>query len=274
MSLREKLYIIIFQTDTKAGKRFDIWLLWAILISILLVMLESVPEYRLNYQNQFLYLEWFFTILFTIEFLTRIWISPKPLQYIFSFWGMIDFIAILPTFLSLFDIGVSYFITLRILRLMRVFRILKLAQFSSEAQILSKALRKSYYKISIFLYSLLTIVIIMGTIMYVIENDENAFSSIPQGIYWAIITITTVGYGDIVPTTVLGKFFSSFAMIIGYAIIAVPTGIVSSEMSNIIKYKKECRACNTRNESEANFCKKCGSQLDNSSSEDDITNIN
>ncbi len=268
MSLRKKLYIIIFQTDTKAGKVFDIWLLWAILISVLLVMLESVPEYSKLYGSYFLDLEWFFTILFTIEFLTRIWVSPKPLKYIFSFWGMIDFISILPTFLSLFHIGVSYFITLRILRLMRIFRILKLVQFSSEAQLLSKALRKSYYKISVFLYSLLMVVMVMGTVMYVVENKSGGFSSIPQGIYWAIITVTTVGYGDIVPTTVIGKFISSFAMIIGYAIIAVPTGIVSSEMSNMIKYTKQCNACKTKNESEADFCKKCGRKLENHVLED------
>ena len=225
---KKDLYQIVFGTDTKAGKRFDVVLLWLILISIIIVMLESVPELGAKYAKLFFFVEWVLTILFTIEYLLRIYISHKPLKYIFSFWGLIDFLSILPTWLSLVYTGYHYFIIVRIFRLLRIFRVLKLVRFNNEAQVLIKALRASIYKISIFFLVVLSIVTFLGTLMYVVEGGEDGFSSIPQSIYWAIVTVTTVGYGDLVPHTVIGKFISSFAMIIGYAIIAVPTGIVTS----------------------------------------------
>lgn len=257
-SLRKKIYIIVFGTDTKAGKLFDIILLWIIVLSVLAVMLESVPEFNRRYFRFFVIVEWVMTILFTIEFLTRIWISPRPLKYIFSFWGLIDFLAVIPTYLSLIFFGYHYFIVVRIFRLLRVFRILKLVRFSSEARVLVRALKNSIYKISIFLFTVISVVIFLGTLMYVVEGGEEGFVSIPQSIYWAIVTVTTVGYGDMVPHTVLGKFISSIAMIIGYGIIAVPTGIITVEMSRSVLQSKQCEGCDQPNEIRSKFCNNCG----------------
>lgn len=261
MTTRQNLYRIVFGTDTTAGKRFDVYLLWIILASVGVVMAESVPEIGLRFRDLFLNLEWFFTILFTVEYLLRIWISPKPIKYIFSLWGVIDLLSILPTYLSFLIIGYHYLLVVRIFRLLRVFRILKLARFNAEAQTLVSALRSSLYKISIFLVAVIAIVTFMGTIMYVVESGEEGFTSIPQSIYWAIVTITTVGYGDMVPHTVLGKFISSFAMILGYAIIAVPTGIVTVEMSKSTARQNKCPSCAHMNENLASFCVKCGSNI-------------
>lgn len=258
---KQKLYSIVFESDTKAGKRFDLLLLWIILLSIVVAMLDSLPDLSQRFRLGFSFIEWGFTLLFSIEYLLRIYISPKPSRYIFSFWGLVDLLAILPTYLSLISYGYHYLLVVRILRLLRVFRILKLARFNTEAITLMNALRASLYKISIFLFSVLTIVILLGTIMYVAENAENGFNSIPQSIYWAIITLTTVGYGDIVPHTVIGKFISSFAMIIGYAIIAVPTGIVTVEMSKSALKTKKCKSCTSLNEEKANYCSNCGHQF-------------
>lgn len=235
---KQLLYNIIFENDTKAGKRFDVLLLWSILISVLIAMLDSVPSLNGAVGFEFYLIEWVFTIFFTIEYIFRISVHPKPQKYMFSFWGLVDLFAILPAYLSLLFIGSQYFLIVRIFRLLRVFRILRLIQFNREALVLMNALRSSSFKISIFMSTVVTIVVILGTIMYVIEDPENGFTSIPQSIYWAIITITTVGYGDIVPHTVLGKFISSIAMIIGYAIIAVPTGIVTVEMARSTDQKK------------------------------------
>lgn len=256
-----RLYQIVFESDTKAGKRFDILLLWCILLSILIAVLDSVPYLNLIYKNEFYTIEWVFTVIFSIEYFMRIYISPKPIRYIFSYWGIIDLLAILPTYVSLFFYGYHYLLVVRILRLLRVFRILKLVRFNREAIFLLRALRASSYKIGIFFSAVLTIVILLGTIMYVVENGENGFTSIPQSIYWAIITVTTVGYGDIVPHTILGKFISSLAMIIGYAIIAVPTGIITVEMSKSSEKNKICPQCNTNNIETSNYCTNCGSML-------------
>ena len=261
MTNKQKLYQIVFESDTKAGKRFDVILLWCILFSILTAVLDSMPDLHKNFNNQFYIIEWFFTILFSIEYLLRIKISPKPLRYIFSFWGFIDLLAILPTYFSLLAFGYHYFLVLRIFRLLRVFRILKLVRFNKEAIFLLKSLKSSSYKIGIFFSAVLTIVILLGTIMYVVENGENGFTSIPQSIYWAIITVTTVGYGDIVPHTVSGKFISSVAMIIGYAIIAVPTGIITLEMSKVSEKSTICPQCGSKNPEGSTFCAHCGSQL-------------
>lgn len=258
---KRKLYVIVFGSDTKAGRRFDIILLWAILFSILLAILDSVPDFSSQFRTQFYVVEWILTILFSIEYILRIYISPKPLRYIFSFWGFIDLLSIIPTYFSLFFFGYHYFLVLRIFRLLRVFRILKLARFNKESIFLLNALKMSSHKITIFLSAVVTIVILLGTIMYVVENGENGFISIPQSIYWAIMTLTTVGYGDIVPHTVLGKFISSFTMIIGYAIIAIPTGIITMEMSKAVALPKTCRKCDTKNAETSNYCSNCGTSI-------------
>ena len=261
MTNKEKLHKIVFESDTKAGKRFDVILLWAILFSILIAVLDSVSEFNIHFRTQFYIVEWILTIIFSIEYILRIYISPKPLRYIFSFWGFIDLLSIIPTYFSLFFFGYHYFIVLRIFRLLRVFRILKLVRFNKESIFLLKALKASSHKITIFLSAVVTIVILLGTIMYVVENGENGFSSIPQSIYWAVITLTTVGYGDIVPHTVLGKFISSITMIIGYAILAVPTGIITMEMSKLSDTNHACPQCDTKNPDSSNFCSNCGTAV-------------
>lgn len=263
MSIRNDLYKIVFEHDTKAGKQFDVGLLWLILFSVIIVMLESVPQLGQRFKSEFLLVEWFLTIIFSTEYLLRIWISNKPIKYIFSFWGIIDLLSILPTYLSLFITGYHYLLIVRIFRLLRVFRVLKLARFNTEAQTLMNALKSSSYKISIFLMAVVSIVTLLGTLMYVIEGGEVGFTSIPQSIYWAIVTVTTVGYGDMVPHTVIGKFISSIAMIIGYAIIAVPTGIVTAEMTKPKETTNNCKNCNSKIEGKDNFCSNCGQQINN-----------
>lgn len=265
MNIREKTYKVIFETDTKAGKNFDVALLYLILCSVMLVMFDSVPEYSKRFGQIFISLEWGLTIIFSIEYILRIWSSKKPLKYIFSPWGIIDLLSIIPTYLSLLMTGYHYLLVVRIFRLLRVFRILKLARFTEESAILMKALKASSYKISIFLFAVVAIVVMLGTLMYVIEGGEQGFTSIPQSIYWAIVTITTVGYGDMVPQTLVGKFISSVAMIIGYAIIAVPTGIVTVEMSKSAQKKfKECETCKDQVDISNQYCPHCGTKQNRS----------
>ncbi|HRZ95936.1 MAG TPA: ion transporter [Paludibacter sp.] len=261
MTIKQKLHNIIFENDTKAGRAFDVALLWSILISVLLTIIDSIAYINLHFRDEFYFVEWIFTILFTIEYLLRIYSSEKPLKYIFSFWGLIDLLAILPTFLSIFFYKYHYLFVVRILRLLRVFRVLKLVRFNRESSSLMRSLKASSYKIGIFILAILAIVVLLGSLMYVVEGEENGFTSIPQSIYWAIITITTVGYGDIVPHTIMGKFISSFSMLIGYAIIAVPTGIVTVEMNKLNKKSKKCAACGNKNDEEANFCSECGAKI-------------
>ena len=262
--LKEKLYEIIFEADTREGKAFDVVLLIVILLSIALVMLESVPSLRIKFGSELRILEWAITIIFSIEYILRILIVRKPLRYIFSFYGIIDFLAVIPTYLSLFIVGSHSLIVIRVLRLLRVFRILKLTRYTNAGRTLARAMWASREKISVFIFFVLTLVIIIGTIMYLIEGEAHGFTSIPQSIYWAIVTLTTVGYGDISPQTSLGQFLASIVMIIGYAIIAVPTGIVTAE---IIKDTKNfstqvCPNClHDKHEDDAVFCKKCGSKL-------------
>ena len=261
--LRKKIYIIIFRSDTPAGKLFDLVLLVMILLSILSVFLESVASFRASYGNAIYTLEWIFTILFTIEYALRIYTSHKPLKYIFSFYGFIDLIAFLPTYLSLIFMGTQYLVVIRAFRLLRVFRILKLTRFMYEGNILKSALKASLYKIVVFLASVVTLVTIIGTLMYIIEGDNSGFTSIPMSVYWAIVTITTVGYGDIAPQSPMGQFLASILMIIGYGIIAVPTGIVSVEMARATEEaKRRCPACHSPIHSTKDiFCAHCGTPL-------------
>lgn len=256
--MREKINQIIFGHDTKSSKLFDIILLWVILISVVIVVLESVPSLNGRFANFFFYAEWTITILFTVEYLLRIWSSKTPLRYVFSFWGLVDLLSILPTYLELINFGFHYLLAIRIFRLLRVFRILKLVRFNREAQKLLLAMKGSGYKIAVFLMVVISIMVILGTLMYVIEGGENGFTSIPQSIYWAIVTVTTVGFGDIVPQTILGKFLSSIAMIMGYAIIAVPTGIISVELAKNKSEDKVCEVCKHDNPDDAQYCNQCG----------------
>lgn len=241
---------MIFGTETRAGKRFDLILLIVILASVVVVMLESVSEIRIGYGKLLRGLEWCFTGLFLIEYVLRILSVRRPVRYIFSFFGMIDLLAILPTFLAILIPASASLLVVRILRLIRVFRILKLVAFLREAQVLLNALRASRRKITVFLTTILSLVVILGTIMYLIEGGQSGFTSIPRSIYWAIVTLTTVGYGDIAPTTPAGQALAAFIMILGYSIIAVPTGIVTSA---IVTSEREDRI--------KNICGNCGSKI-------------
>ena len=263
---RTKLHTIIFEAETPAGKLFDILLLWSIIISVAVVMLDSIAEVNAQYGELLWGLEWFFTIAFTIEYLLRLICVNKPLRYAFSFFGIVDFLAVIPTYLSLFFVGYQYLLVIRILRLLRVFRIFKLTHLISQASILKEALKASRGKIVVFLTTVFSLVIIIGSLMYVIEGPENGFTNIPTSIYWAIVTLTTVGYGDISPNTPLGQFLASIVMIIGFAIIAVPTGIITVELAEATRKKKKfteaCPGCMAEgHDADANYCKYCGTKL-------------
>lgn len=264
-SLRSRLHEIIFEADTPAGKLFDILLILSIVASVVLVMLDSVSSIRQSY-GDLLYLgEWIFTILFTIEYVLRLYSVGRPLSYATSFFGVADLLAILPTYLSIIFPGSQYFMVIRLLRVLRIFRVLKLVQYVGEARLLMRAMRASGRKIIVFLFVVITLVIIFGSLMYIIEDAQSGFTSIPQSIYWAIVTLTTVGYGDISPQTGLGQLLASLIMIIGYAIIAVPTGIVTAELAQ--GYKKSvstqsCPQCSAEgHDPDARFCKYCGAKL-------------
>jgi len=250
-TLRQKLYIVIYGTNTPAGKLFDIALLFFIILSVAAVMFETVSDVDIRYHKELVILEWIFTILFTLEYILRIISTDKPWKYIFSFYGIIDLLAILPMYLSFFISGSNILASIRALRLLRLFRVMKLMQFVGEATRLKNALRESRNKIIVFLYSVLIISMIVGTIMYIIEGPEAGFTSIPRSIYWTIVTLTTVGYGDIVPVTVLGQFLSMVVMIIGYGVIAVPTGIVSAEFT--LQQKKQRRGKNKKGKNQPFF---------------------
>jgi voltage-gated potassium channel len=263
-SFRQRLFIIIFGTDTPAGKAFDVGLLIAILLSIVAVMLESVASLQNQFGTVFKITELILTAAFTLEYVTRIYVTQQKSKYIFSFYGIIDLLSLLPTYLSMFFTGTQYLLIIRALRLLRVFRILKLGRFVGEGEQLGRALRASRHKITVFLGGVVTVVLIMGTVMYLVEGGENGFTSIPRSVYWAIVTLTTVGYGDIAPQTILGQTLASFIMILGYAIIAVPTGIVTVELGKD-RQKQEARKCpdcgNEGHSNDALYCKFCGEQL-------------
>ena len=263
-TLREQLKIIIFGTDTRAGKLFDLFLITTIVLSIITVLLDSVAEYSRNYGNILNIAEWIFTIMFTVEYVLRIYCIRRPLGYMYSFFGIIDLLAVLPTYLSLFIPGTEVLAVIRVLRVLRVFRVLKLAQYMGEAELLVKALVASRRKIFIFLFSVMNIVIILGSVMYLVEGEASGFDSIPRSIYWAIVTLTTVGYGDISPITNLGQAIAAVIMITGYSIIAVPTGIVTAELvfAENVPGKKECIVCGIGDlNDDAKFCSSCGAKL-------------
>ena len=263
---REKLHEVIFEADTPAGKNFDIALLIAIGLSVAAVSMESVPHLRATYGPWLRGVEWAVTAGFTVEYVLRLLAVRKPMRYALSFFGLVDLLSLLPTYLSIFIAGSHTLTVIRALRLLRIFRILKLAHFVLEAQILSRAIRASGRKITIFIGVVLSVVLIVGSIMYMVEGAESGFTSIPQSIYWAIVTMTTVGYGDIAPQTTLGKFIASVVMLLGYGVLAVPTGIVSSEIVSATKRGINeicCKFCSLEgHDIDAAFCKRCGGRLD------------
>jgi voltage-gated potassium channel len=262
---KKQLHEIIYEADTPAGKLFDVVLLIAIILSIALVMLESVDTVGQKYTYELNIAEWIITILFSVEYVVRIISISKPTKYIFSFYGLIDFLSTIPKYLSLIFTGTHSLIALRALRLLRVFRILKLARFIQESEHLAKALKASRARIFVFLFFVLIVCIILGSIMYLVEGADNGFTSIPRSVYWAIVTLTTVGFGDIAPMTPLGQFIASAIMILGYAIIAIPTGIVSSEIAKSHELDlntQSCPGCATEGHvDDAIFCHHCGCKL-------------
>ena len=272
-NFRDHLHEVIFEADTPAGKLFDVWLLILIIASITVVLLESVPSLKVAYGNWFFVLEWVLTALFTLEYILRLYCVSSPLRYARSFFGIVDLLSILPTYLSLFFAGTHGLMVIRALRLLRVFRIFKLGHFMMEGQYILNALKASRAKISVFVFFVVVMITIMGSIMYLVEAPERGgnpgFNSIPNSIYWAVVTLTTVGYGDIAPATPLGKFISAIVMILGYAVIAVPTGIVTSEIITADKksYSKHsntqaCRNCSLEgHDADAEYCKYCGHDL-------------
>ena len=267
--IRARLHEIIFEADTRAGRFFDLALIWCILLSVAAVMLDSVAAIRVQYGPLLTKIEWVFTAIFTVEYLLRLWCIGKPLRYARSFFGVVDLLAILPSYLSLLFPGSHYLVVIRILRVLRIFRVLKLVQFIDEAQTMTRALRASGRKIAVFFAVVITLVVIFGSLMYVVEGEVHGFTSIPRSIYWAVVTMTTVGYGDISPETAVGQAIATVVMLIGFTIIAVPTGIVASEMSKVGRQPDRrpvstqvCPECATEgHDHDAKHCKECGSRL-------------
>ncbi|ELC3159320.1 ion transporter [Vibrio harveyi] len=264
-SFKHPLYVIIFGTHTRAGRAFDIALIIAIITSLVVLILESLPSVMTEWSRELRYIEYTFTALFTIEYLLRLYCSPKPKSYATSFYGVVDLLAILPTYLAIFFPGASFMGVVRLLRVMRIFRILKLVRYLQDSNILLRSLLMARRKILIFFSTVGILVTIFGALIFVIEGPHNGFTSIPKSIYWAIVTITTVGYGDMVPQTHLGKAIASLTMLLGYSILAVPTGIITAELSNEMNAHKQlvkCPNCNrSGHDSDAMHCKHCGSEL-------------
>ena len=264
---RHRLHTIIFEADTPAGRLFDIALIVAIVLSVAIVIVESISGPASQYATPLSIAEWTITVLFTFEYIARLLAVRRPLAYARSFFGIVDLLAILPAYASVVLAGGQYFLVLRILRLLRIFRIFKLAHFLDQANLLTSALRASRVKIAVFLFTVLTLVVIIGALMYVIEGPERGFTSIPIGMYWAVVTLTTVGYGDVAPSTDLGRFVASFVMILGYGIIAVPTGIVTTELVNAARRPEDisgqaCPVCAAEGHRVgAKFCFACGATL-------------
>lgn len=257
---RQRVYQVVFESDTAAGVLFDKVLVAAILASVLTVMLDSVPSLHARWAAEFLALEWGFTALFTIEYILRLICLRQPLRYARSFYGIVDLLAVLPTYLVLFFPNVHVLVDVRVIRLLRIFRIFKLTAYVREFQTLTGAIAASARKIQVFLAVVVMAVVVMGSVMYVVEGPENGFTSIPTSIYWAITTMTTVGFGDITPKTDLGRLISSLMMLIGWGTLAVPTGIVTSELAFRRRFGTPCRVCGAEShDPEAKFCSKCGS---------------
>ena len=266
--LRERIYRVVFLADTPAGKAFDVALIAAILASVGVVMLDSVDSIREHHRDAFLVAEWFFTVLFTIEYVVRLAVVRRPLAYARSFYGVVDLLSILPTYVSLVAPSAIVLLSVRILRVLRIFRVLKLASYLDEAEQLNRALAASRRKIAVFIFVIMTLVTVMGAMMYLIEGGENGFTSIPQSVYWAVVTLATVGYGDIFPVTPLGKALASVLIIMGYGIIAVPTGIVTVEMGRereaaaAARRHDECPTCGLDDHvPDARFCRRCGTNI-------------
>lgn len=263
--LRSAMYDVIFGTDTRAGKLFDLLLITAILLSVLVLMLDSMAEPPLLTKEHLSRLEWFFTGIFTLEYALRVYCSPNRWQYIKSYFGVIDLLSVLPTYLALMLTGASYLLVIRLLRVLRIFRVLKLIAYVTEAQVLVRAIFKSRRKILVFFFVVFIMAVIFGAMMYIVEGPEHGFTSIPRSIYWTIVTITTVGYGDITPKTDLGQVIASLAMLTGYSIIAVPTGILTAELSHEMAQDRNLTVCSNcgkhGHERDANFCYACGSPL-------------
>ena len=262
---KKKLGNIIFESDTTKGKAFDLILLLVIFMSIALVVLESIPDINVKYGTGLRIGEWIITLFFKTEYILRIIIARNRTKYIFSFFGILDLLAVIPTYLSLLLGGLQGLMVIRALRLLRVFTILKLTRYTRESRIIIEALIQSRYKISVFIFAILMIITFIGTLMYLVEGEENGFTSIPVGIYWAIVTLTTVGYGDITPITDLGKFISAIVMILGYAIIVVPTGIFSAQIIQSARNHREnynCPECGEPgHDQDALFCNNCGAKF-------------
>ena len=263
--IKHHLYVIIFGTHTRAGRAFDISLIIAIVASLIVLILESIPSMATEWSQHLRYIEYSFTALFTLEYLLRLYCSPNPKSYATSFFGVVDLLAILPTYIAIFFPGASFMGVIRLLRVMRIFRILKLIRYLQDSNILLRSLLMARRKIFIFFSTVGILVTIFGALIFIIEGPENGFTSIPQSIYWAIVTITTVGYGDITPQTAFGKAIASLTMLLGYSILAVPTGIITAELSNEMKSHKElvkCPNCNrSGHDSDAMYCKHCASEL-------------
>lgn len=265
-TVKQKLRRVIFGTDTKAGRYFDISLIICIILSVLLVFIDTVDSVHKEYGGVIRIVEWVFTGIFTIEYLLRLYCSAQPVQYARSFYGIVDLLSILPSYLALIFPGANFTLVIRILRLFRIFRVLKLLRYLSEGNILLRAMMQSSRKVFLFFFSVSLIVMVLSAFMYVVEGPENGFTSIPKSIYWTIVTITTVGYGDITPQTALGQGIAALTMLIGYSIIAIPTGILTAEISQEIVRKKDLRRCSnclkTGHEINALYCDKCGSELE------------
>ncbi len=263
--LRARAAEIIFGHDTFAGRLFDVLLIVAILASVLVVMLETVADLHDGWGVALRRAEWFFTLLFTLEYAVRLWCAPRPLRYARSFFGVVDLLSILPTYASVLFGGAQALLTVRALRLLRIFRVLKLGQYTSEASHLGQALSRSRQKITVFLAVVVTLVLVLGSAMYLVEGPQNGFTSIPLSVYWAIVTLTTVGYGDVTPHTVLGQVLASAVMILGYGIIAVPTGIVTVELGRTAGPPAPGRGCGrcglSLHDADARHCKRCGDPL-------------
>lgn len=263
--LQHYLYTTIFGTETKHGKAFDLVLIVMILASMVVLMLESIASFHTKWSQWLYWIEWGFTGIFTIEYVLRLYCSPRPSAYARSFYGVVDLLAILPTYIAIFVPGTTYLMVVRLLRVLRIFRVLRLMRFLEDSNILLRSMMLSSRKVMIFFFSVAILVTVFGALMYVIEGPENGFTSIPYAIYWAIVTLTTVGYGDIVPQTDIGKALASFTMLMGYSIIAVPTGIITAEIGQQMSLHRnlvKCPNCSkSGHESDASFCKHCGSEL-------------